>query len=403
MPVSAIRSPGLSTLRQELLTARRQTDALFQQLSPDAIYQRPVPDRHRLIFYLGHLDAFDWHLLALRTGVAPSFHPAFDRLFERGIDPAPGRASADSPRDWPTRAEIEQYNCRVRTALDTELPDPDPWVLQMAIEHRHMHAETLAYLLHQLPPAMKPHGSPNPAPKRPAPANPLVDIPAGPATLGNHTGGFGWDNEFRAHEIHVAAHQMSRYKISNGEYLEFVRDGGPAPPFWRQSGDAWLFHGMFGEIPLPLDWPVWTTWRQASAYAEWRGLTLPTEAQWLRAASLTEPNPARDNFDYLNWDPIPVDTSGDRGSSHPAQLTGNGWEWTRDVFAPFEGFQPHPLYPGYSADFFDGEHYVMKGASPRTARLLARPAFRNWFRPDYLYMYAGFRLTRNPAHVSSEN
>ncbi len=73
-------------------------------------------------------------------------------------------------------------------------------------------------------------------------------------------------------------------------------------------------------------------------------------------------------------------------------MTGNGWEWTRDPFAPFDGFKPHPLYPGYSADFFDGEHYVMKGASPRTATVLARPSFRNWFRPDYPYMYAGFRL-----------
>jgi formylglycine-generating enzyme required for sulfatase activity len=65
------------------------------------------------------------------------------------------------------------------------------------------------------------------------------------------------------------------------------------------------------------------------------------------------------------------------------------------VFAPFEGFAPHPLYPGYSADFFDGEHYVLKGASPRTAAVFTRPSFRNWFRSDYPYMYAGFRLISN--------
>jgi formylglycine-generating enzyme required for sulfatase activity len=73
-------------------------------------------------------------------------------------------------------------------------------------------------------------------------------------------------------------------------------------------------------------------------------------------------------------------------------MTGNGWEWTSDIFAPFEGFEPHPHYPGYSADFFDGGHYVLKGASPRTADLLTRPSFRNWFRPEYPHMYAGFRL-----------
>ena len=63
-------------------------------------------------------------------------------------------------------------------------------------------------------------------------------------------------------------------------------------------------------------------------------------------------------------------------------LVGNGWEWTSTVFAPFPGFEPMPSYPEYSADFFDGQHYVMKGASPATARELIRPSFRNWFRPE---------------------
>jgi formylglycine-generating enzyme required for sulfatase activity len=91
--------------------------------------------------------------------------------------------------------------------------------------------------------------------------------------------------------------------------------------------------------------------------------------------------------------------------SHPASrsawgvddLVGNGWEWTRTTFAPFEGFEPMPSYPEYSADFFDGEHFVMKGASPATARELLRPTFRNWFRARYPYVYATFRCVRAPA------
>jgi formylglycine-generating enzyme required for sulfatase activity len=153
---------------------------------------------------------------------------------------------------------------------------------------------------------------------------------------------------------------------------------------------------MFTHFPLPLDWPVWVTWQQASAYADWRRRALPTEAQYQRAAGLVEPDAMRDNFDYTRWDPIPVDAGSERvGPGMPWQLVGNGWEWTRDAFAPFNGFEPHPFYPGYSADFFDGHHYVMKGASPRTAAALTRPSFRNWFRPDYAYMYAGFRLVES--------
>ena len=76
-------------------------------------------------------------------------------------------------------------------------------------------------------------------------------------------------------------------------------------------------------------------------------------------------------------------------------MLGNGWEWTSTPFAGFAGFAPRAYYPGYSADFFDGEHFVLKGASPHTAARLARPSFRNWFRIDYPYAYSAVRLARS--------
>jgi len=386
--------PTTLRLAAELASARQQTDSLFQLISSEALYSRPIAERHRLIFYLGHFEAFDWNILARRGLSAPSFHASFDSLFERGIDPAPGQGPSDTPSDWPRETEIDKYNMRARAWIDEHLDDIDPWCLQMAIEHRHMHAETFAYLLHNLPYEEK--QSPEsvlPRHRGPAPANPMVDIAPGCATLGQAEGAFGWDNEFRAHQAFVPGFRISRFKISNGEYLEFVRDGGPVPNFWAIKNGEWRYRGMFASFPLPADWPVWVTWQQASDYAAWRGVALPTEAQFQRAASLVSPDCALDNFDYKRWDPIPVDAGAEGApSTTPSQLTGNGWEWTCDPFAPFAGFQPHPLYPGYSADFFDGQHYVMKGASPRTAALLARPGFRNWFRADYPYMYAGFRV-----------
>lgn len=388
-------SGHVQALRAELAHARRQSDKLFGLITPDALYERPVAERHRLIFYLGHLDAFDWNLLALRGMSAPAFHAEFDRLFERGIDPAPGQAAGDSASDWPSRSEIESYRVRTRSWIDAHLEEIDPWILQMAIEHRHMHAETLAYLLHGLPYDRKISDERESLLRpQPAPANRMVVIESGAVTLGKDRESFGWDNEHLAHSVPVATFRISKFKISNGEYLEFVRDGGTAPHFWRRENDRWLYRGMFAEIPLPLDWPVWVTWQQARSYAAWRGLELPTEAQWQLAAQHTAPDAARDNFDYGRWDPVAVNFDISENNK-PAQLTGNGWEWTADLFAPFAGFEAHPAYPGYSADFFDGQHYVMKGASPRTARLLIRPSFRNWFRPDYPHMYAGFRLAEN--------
>ncbi len=383
----------VQALRSELDLARGESDRLFDLISPVALYNRPVAERHRLIFYLGHLESFDWNLLARRGLSATSFHSEFDRLFERGIDPPPGEAAQDSADDWPSRDEVERYNARTRVWIDSHLEDMDPWLVQMAIEHRHMHAETFAYLLHGLPYDQKlGSASESPSQPRPAPVNPMVEIDGSTVSLGKARDSFGWDNEHLAHAMFVPPFRISKFKISNGEYLEFVREGGPAPHFWRCSEGRWLFRGMFGEFPLPLDWPVWTTWQQASAYAAWRGLALPSEAQFQLASQKRPADPIRDNFDYNRFDPVPVDADDTSGES-PAQMTGNGWEWTRDVFMPFPGFEAHPAYPGYSADFFDGRHFVMKGASPRTSRKLVRPSFRNWFRPDYPHMYAGFRLT----------
>ncbi len=184
----------------------------------------------------------------------------------------------------------------------------------------------------------------------------------------------------------VPGFKIDRYKVTNGDYLEFVGDGGEAPVFWKRRGSEWMYRTMFDEIPLPLDWPVYVSHAQASSYARWAGKELPTEAEWQRAVL---GGPSSGNFGMKRWDPVPVTAFG--LESGVEDIRGNGWEWTSTVFAPFPGFEPFPFYPGYSANFFDGQHYVMKGGSARTAACMMRPSFRNWFQPNYPYVYAGFR------------
>lgn len=411
------------------LTARwRQaqvaSDALWTAILPTAMYERPVPERHRLIFYLGHLEAFDWNLLSPALELTP-FHPAWDQLFAFGIDPVAGELPQDQPADWPGLAEVAAYNRSVREKMEAALPlrldrkvdreiDPELALrLQVAIEHRWMHAETLCYLFHNLAYELKTAGpAPRTAAARSYAAEP-VPVPAGAATLGQpRNGGFGWDNEFEGHTVPVGAFAADRFKVTNGDYLAFVAAGAAPPHFWRWRDGAWWYRGMFAEAPLPLDQPVYVTHAEAQAYAAWAGKALPSEAQWHRMAYATPsgeerafpwgPSAAtaeRGNFDFRHWDPVST-------TAHPAgasawgieDLLGNGWEWTSSRFAPFPGFQPLSFYPGYSANFFDGQHYVMKGASARTAACLARRSFRNWFQPRYPYAYAGFRCvdTANP-------
>ena len=390
-------------------SARARTDELFALLKPEAIYSRPVAERHRLIFYLGHLEAFDWNQICRGALDIPSFHPQFDKLFEFGIDPPVGRAAEDQPSDWPAVDEVLKYNRRARRSIDEALGQAPEQLVQVAIEHRLMHAETFAYLIHNLPYDQKlgPHA------ERAHSDGPLqgamIDIPAGDATLGQKAGEFGWDNEFDEHVVSVPSFSIGRFKITNRDYLKFVEAGAPAPHFWTRRENEWRYRGMFSEIPLPLNAPAYVTHRQATAYARWIGKALPTEAQFHRAAFETPahqerlyawgaalPDASRGNFDFEQWDPVDVDsTPGGDSALGISQLTGNGWEWTSTLFGPFPGFQPFPFYPGYSKNFFDEEHYVMKGASPRTARCFLRRSFRNWFRPDYPHVYASFRLVEN--------
>lgn len=438
--LAARKAPVISeTLLKRLRDARLESDKLFQIVRRDSLYERPIPERHRIVFYAGHLEAFEWNLLAERIGAAKFSQPEFDRLFAFGIDPVGGGLPTDHPSDWPSMDEVRRYNARVREALDASLSSAIgsegagadaslAEILNVAIEHRLMHLETLAYMLHQLPIERK---------IRQAQALTLVtepvqtrtvEIPAGTATLGlsrSDAGAFGWDNEYERHEADVPAFEIDEHMITNGQFLKFVEAGGygnrdfwPAanwewktkhdirhPVFWKPVKNEWMYRGMFDEFNLPLEWPVYASHAEASAYARWAGKALPTEAQWHRAAYGTRrgtenaypwgadaPAHEHGNFDFRQWDPAPVGaSSNNRSAFGAAGLLGNGWEWTATIFAPLPGFQPRVFYPGYSANFFDGKHYVMKGGSPRTAACMLRRSFRNWFQPNYQYVYAGFR------------
>ena len=403
---------SLTHIRTALSEARARMDAIFSFIKPNAWYERPIPERHRLIFYLGHLEAFDWNQICRWTLGKPSFHPVFDRLFEAGIDPTQGDLPQDRPSDWPSLEEVQRYCSRVRKEVDRVLADVPEAILHVAIEHRWMHVETTGYLLHHLPEESKINPNHSSQIQGPSPDHQMIEILPGTATLGrSKEEGFGWDNEFGRYEAFVPSFTISKYKVTNGQYLRFVEDGASPPPFWLQRGNQWVLQTMFGEIRLQENWPVFVSQREAQAYAAWAGMSLPTEVQFHRAAFGTRTDKERSypwgdkspngngdhgNFNFAQWDPIPV-TASPLGDSDfgVSQLMGNGWEWTATEFHPFEGFDPLPTYPGYSSRFFDQDHYVVKGGGPLTAACLLRRSFRNWFRPGYPHAHAGFRCVRN--------
>ncbi len=435
--------PG-SAQRQDLLQglnhARAQTDALFRLIRPEAFYERPIPERHRLIFYLGHLDVFDWNMVGRFTFGLEPLNEQLERLLAFGIDPVDGNLPTDQPSDWPRIEEVEEFNRRLRARLDASLAGvnwshpgwlylDEGFILKVAIEHRLMHVETMGYLLQQMPREQKrAQRAPLGAAERPITPR-QVEIPAGPARLGQPARGlegFGWDNEFEEHTVEVPAFSIDAYPVTNAQFLEFVQSGAyndrafwadtdwewkekaglRHPHFWMRRNGGFFWRAMFEEAPLPRAWPVYVSHAEAAAYARWKGKRLPTEAQWHRAAYGTLGGSER----AYPWGDAPPTPSAATSTARAG--TRRQWMRTRLAQAPSAsstcsataGSGPPPSsrrcpvssrsrsIPATLPTSSTANIYVLKGGSAATAAPLLRRAFRNWFQPHYPYVYATFRL-----------
>src|ERR1700741_151592 len=168
MPVAQKEIEIRNQLIEGFSDARVRTDDIFGIVRPDSLYERPIPERHRIVFYIGHLEAFDWNLLRERLLDIPTFDTKLDPLFAFGIDPVDGGLPTDRPSDWPRLKDVREYVAQIRSRLDDALEveierlgsdDSREFaasqLLHVAVEHRLMHAETLAYMLHQLPLSQK--------------------------------------------------------------------------------------------------------------------------------------------------------------------------------------------------------------------------------------------------------
>ncbi|MDD5716342.1 MAG: 5-histidylcysteine sulfoxide synthase [Sulfuricurvum sp.] len=439
--MTSIRLDGEDTAlkRLELRAYFHQSYTLFESLfelliSDEVFYRQSEPTRHPMIFYFGHTAIFYINKLVASGALTERINPHFEALFAVGVDEMTWDASSDSLQ-WPRVDEVRQYRAQVRSLVDhlimtlpMQLPitQENPfWAIWMGIEHERIHIETSSVLHRQMPlEYVRSHPEFPICPLQgETPENSMVAFEGREISMGKGDedhGFYGWDNEYGNMNGYVDDFQVSKYLVSNGEFLDFVSANGyttprwwddeglkfleikraTCPPFWVPQADgSYTFRTLTDEIPMPYNWPVEVNALEAEAFCRWKSAQegeiyrLPTEAQWRimserggMAQAVFDDRRANINLAHFASS-VPVDTFA-HGELY--DVVGNVWQWTQTQMDAYEGFATHPWYDDFSEPTFDGKHNLIKGGSwistGNEILLESRYAFRRHFT-----QHAGFR------------
>ena len=304
------------------------TEILFSSLISDSAFYVPPKHnlRHPMIFYYGHPAALYINKLRVAGLLHEPINAYFETIFETGVDEMSWDDLSKNSMAWPSVAEVQEYRREVYRVVSgliqslkkEQLQNIDKnsplWSLAMSFEHERIHLETSSVLINELPLKYLRHPKHLPPYHNSIPAqdvyepqagvhyphNSMIDTAACRVTLGKPLDfpGFGWDNEYGKREYDLPAFRASKYKVSNGEFLEFVKSGGYGtrehwsdagwawrsyrnvkwPTFWQSVGPQGLHHFrlrlMFDEVPMPWDWPVTVNLHEAEAFCSWRNATV---------------------------------------------------------------------------------------------------------------------------------
>ncbi|MDT5177576.1 MAG: gamma-glutamyl hercynylcysteine S-oxide synthase [Mycobacterium sp.] len=363
-----------------------------------------------------------------RPGMLP---PAVEGLYDAFVHSRASRVDLPLLPPVDARAYCRTVRSKALDALEA-LPEEDgtgvdpTFVFGLVVSHENQHDETMlqALNLRTGPPIL---GLGGPLPQgRPGVAGTSVPVPGGPFVLGVTAVDepLSLDNERDAHVVDVPSFRIGRVPVTNGEWQEFIADGGYSQPRWwsergwahRQEADLtapkfWGSDGTrtrFGNVEeIPADEPVQhVTFFEAEAYAAWVGARLPTEMEWEKACAWDPVTGSRRRFPWgasepttslanLGGDalrPAPVGAYLAGASAYGAeQMLGDVWEWTTSDLTPWPGFTPM-LYEQYTAPFFGGDYKVLRGGAWSVASSILRPSFRNWDHPVRRQIFSGVRL-----------
>jgi iron(II)-dependent oxidoreductase len=388
-------------IAERLGEARERTLALVEPLSEEDLNRVYSPLLSPLIWDLGHIANFEELWLVQTVGEREPLRGDLGRFYDAIENPR--RTRGELP--ILSAAEVRPYMDGVRertleVLAEAELEETeDPllregFVYEMLLAHEHQHNETMLQLLQMVDGYEPVRVDASVAAEAASEGPEMVTVAGGEHELGAGPEGFAYDNERPRHTVELAAFEIDRMPVTNGQFADFVADTGSEPPmYWEREGDGWVTTNFGRPEPLDPGLPVvHVDWHQADAYATWAGKRLPTEFEWEAAADGADRE--RANLDHLGFGCAPAGAYGDGASDCGAvQMLGDVWEWTSSDLEPYPGFVAFP-YPEYSEVFFGEDYKVLRGGAWATRRDVIRTSFRNWDLPERAQIFSGVRCVR---------
>ena len=415
-----------------LTEARERTLALVSSLSDEALEQVHSTLMSPLVWDLGHIAAFEDLWLAHRFGGRPLLRDDLADVYDAFETPRANRGDLPFLRPAAAREYLADVRDRTLEVID-QLGVRDGFVHEMVIRHEMQHCETMLQTIQlgRLAPYVV---SGNPDHDRPneiaaATGLDLVEVAAGPCTIGAPSSGFAYDNERGRHPLLLGAFAIGRAPVTNGSYLSFVEGGGyERREWWSDEGWAWkeqydITRPGGWSADLQTEWRlgervelhptspvIHVSWFEAEAFARAHDARLPSEFEWEKAATWDQEQERAREYPWGSEIPIPgVHANVDHWAAGPVGagalqrgaspygcvgMIGDVWEWTASPFTGYPGFVAHP-YPEYSEVFFGDDYRVLRGGSWATRARVITPTFRNWDYPQRRQIFAGFRIARD--------
>ena len=421
-------------IKKQFLQTFELDEKLFDLLKEkDFIYEQPNRLRHPLIFYYGHTATFFINKLILANIIKQRVNPEFESIFAIGVDEMSWDDLNSGNYKWPKFEEIKDYRQKVKNIvlelidnIEFTIPinwDSSMWIILMGIEHENIHIETSSVLLRELDikylrkDEIFTYSNEF---SNDYPINELIDVKGGDVILQKDRKNpifYGWDNEFSYHASKINDFKASKYLVSNGEFLEFVKeDGYNKPEFFSKEGREWLGytnakHPTFWikedenyflreinrVVALPLNYPVDVNLYEAEAFCKYKSqklgieVRLPSEDEYYRLYDFVDAGNKEANIGLIQFNQSPVNK---HKFDEFYDVVGNVWQWSLTPIYPFDDFVPHPIYDDFTTPTYDDRHALIKGGSfislGNETLKESRYAFRKHF-----FQHAGFRYVNS--------